>query len=167
MDKYQELYQLAKHLVEQTESRFDTIDAKAANYLSALTLLLGAAAFFLKWVTDTLIPLDGNLEWSLGILGVAETLSVVAAWWLVFRVLRIHRIRVPPLNDEMIRLFDEHEAVDIYYALARRYKDAWAENQTVNDAKLRDLALGYQAIILSVVLLLAFAALYAAYVWTR
>jgi hypothetical protein len=166
MSKYQDLYHLAKDLVEQTEARFDTIDAKAANYLSVLTLLIGASAFFLKWVTDTLIPPRGPLPWTLSIVALGIAGSVVAAWLTVFRVLRSHRLRMPPLNEEMIRFFDEHDEVDLYYALTRRYKDAWAANEAVNDAKLRDLARGYRLIIITVVLLAVFSMLYTAYVWS-
>lgn len=167
MNKYEELYRLAKDLVEQTEARFDTIDDKAANYLSVLTLLVGAAAFFIKWVTDTLIPPQQPLQWLLCVVAVAVTLCVVTAWWLVFRVLRIHKIKMPPLNDEMIRFFDEHDETDIYYALAKEYKGAWEDNQAVNNAKLRDLAIGYRMIIITGSLLLVFATLYAVYVWTK
>jgi hypothetical protein len=166
MSKYEQLYHLAKDLVEQTEARFDTIDAKAANYLSVLTLLIGAAAFFLKWVTDTLIPPAGVLQWTLSVVALGVGSCVVAAWLTVFRVLRSHRLRMPALNDEMIQFFDANEEVDIYYALVRRYEQAWAQNEMVNDTKPRDLARGYRLIILTVVLLTAFAALYTAYVWT-
>jgi hypothetical protein len=165
MNKYEELYRLAKDLVEQTEARFDTIDAKAANYLSVLTLLIGAAAFFLKWVTDALIPPVGLLQWTLSLVALSIASSVVAAWLTVFRVLRSHRLRMPALNDEMIQFFDAHEETDIYYALARSYKAAWAQNEIVNDTKLQDLARGYRLIILTVALLATFAGLYTVYVW--
>jgi hypothetical protein len=143
----------------------DAVDGKAADYLSVLTLLVGAAGFFLKWVADTLIPPRQPLQWFLCLAALAVMIAVLTAWWHVFGALRTHRIKSLPLNDEMIRFFDEHGEVDIYYALANRYKEAWAENQIVNDSKLRDLALGYRAIILSVMLLLAFAALYTLYAW--
>lgn len=165
MNKYEELYRLAKALAEQTEARFDTIDAKAASYLSVLTLLVGVAAFFLKWITDTLIPPTGVLEWLLCIVGLAVTALVAVSWWLVFRVLRIHRIRTPPLSKEMIQFFDEHDETDLYFALAKRYQEAWAANHAVNEAKAGDLAGGYWAIILTGATLLLFSALYVIYTW--
>ncbi|MFQ5550027.1 MAG: hypothetical protein ACE5FJ_02170 [Gemmatimonadales bacterium] len=165
MDKYEELYRLAKDLVEQTEARFDTIDGKAASYLSVLTILIGAAAFFLKWVTDTLIPPESPLAWVMCVVALGIAASVVAAWLLVFGVLRIHRIDIPPMNEEMIRFFREHEPVDIWFGLAVRHKNAWRTNQAANDAKLAELALGYRMIIFTMMLLVLFTGLYAAYVW--
>lgn len=166
MNKYEELYRLAKDLAEQAEARFDTIDGKATSYLSVLTLLVGVAAFFLKWITDTLIPPAGVFEWLLCILGIGITASVIVSWWLVFRVLRIHRVWILPLSDEMIEFFTKHQETDLRFALARRYRHIWAANQAVNEAKTRDLAAGYRAIIFTGVILIFFATLYVAYTWT-
>ena len=165
MNKYEELYRLAKDLAEQTEARFDTIDGKAASYLSVLTLLVGVAAFFVKWITDTLIPPTTLLEWSLAFVAVGLVALVAVSWWMVFRVLRVHRIWTPPLTNEMLAFFEEHEETDLYFALAKRYQEAWARNQAVNETKAADLAAAYRAIILPGVLLIVFSVLYIAYIW--
>ena len=67
MDKYKELYDLAREAAAQTEARFDQIDAKASTYLAVFTVLLGGAGYFVKWVADQLLPPRDPLQWLLTI----------------------------------------------------------------------------------------------------
>ncbi len=46
MGKYKGLYDYSKGVFETEHDRFKSIDGKAAQYLSVLTLLIGIAGFF-------------------------------------------------------------------------------------------------------------------------
>ncbi len=166
MDKYKELYDFAREAVAQSEARFDAVDAKASNYLSVFTVLLGAAGFFVKWVADSLIPPGDLLESILGILAVMTAGLVAATWVQLLRVLKVHRIQVIPLNDETIKFFRHNRVVDVYFGLSRTLTDVWGVNQSVNEAKLRALTRAYRLMMVTLVLVVAFAFLYVFRVWS-
>jgi hypothetical protein len=165
MDKYAELYQLTKESLAQSEERFDSIDGKASSYLSVLTLLVGAAGFFVRWGVDTLVPPAGVLELTALALALGTTGALVMAWLRAFQVLRVHKIRGMILGDETIQFFDNNRLIDIYYALARENTVAWQANRAVSDAKAATLASAYRWITATVVLLLVFSTLYLALRW--
>lgn len=166
MSKYAELYQLTKEEYRQSEVRFDTIDGKAANYLSVLTLLLGAAGFFVHWVAENLLPPRTWLAWILVAIALLTGAGLIIAWFLIFSVLRVHKFKIVQITDEMLAFFRENTQVDIHYALAKRFKEAWEENHAALDLKAERLARGYDWIVRTVTLLVLFSLLYASYIWS-
>ena len=167
MEKYKELYDLAREAVAQAEARFDTIDSKASMYLSVLTFLVGGATFFAKWVADQQLPPSDFLDWTLVAMAVAIAACIALAWFRVFAILRVDRIRILPLDRGTIDFFDRNTLVDVYYALARGYSAAWQINRDVNEEKLRKLTSGYRLIMVTMVLVLVACALYGARAWLR
>jgi hypothetical protein len=165
LDKYKELYDLAREATGQTERRFDTVESKAAAYLSVLTALVGAGGFFAKWVADELLPPKQFLDWCLVGLAVATLAFLSAAWLLVFGALRVSRIRVLALGQDTLEYFRQNTLVDIYYAMAKGFADAWAVNNDVNAKKLRKLTFAYRIIIVLVALVLLFSVLYGVRAW--
>jgi hypothetical protein len=165
MEKYKELYDLSREAVAQAEARFDAIETKASIYLSVLTVLVGTAGFFAKWAADHLLPPVGALSWLLVVFAGATVSCVAAAWFLVLQVLRVHRIRVLPLDDATLAFFRHNKLVDIYYALARDFAEAWQTNTGVNERKLQKLTFAYRMIMVTIVVSLVFGFLYAVRAW--
>jgi hypothetical protein len=165
MRKYAELYQLTKDSLAQAEQRFNAIDGKASSYLAVLTLLVGTAAFFVKWVVDSFVPPVGIPHLAMVLLAVGMTGALVMSWYRAFQVLRVHRTRGILLGDKTIEFFDENRLIDIYYALAKENTVTWQANRAVNDAKAATLASAYRWITATVVLLLLFSSLYLALKW--
>ena len=165
MSKYAELYQLAKEEYRQSEVRFDTIDGKAINYLSALTLLVGASGYFVKWVVDNFIPPRSLPAWILTGLAALTAGALILAWGRVFSVLRVHKFKTFLLTDETLLFFQRNTEADIHFALARGFKDAWAENRAALELKAERLARGYDWIVRAMILLVLFSALYGTYIW--
>ncbi len=165
LDKYKELYDLCREAAAQAEARFDTIETKAATYLSVLTVLVGAGGFLAKWVADTLIPPHALLDRCLVALAAVTLPSLAVAWWLAFSALRVSRIRVLELDAEMLGFFRGNNLTNIYYAMARGFVEAWETNGRVNGEKLRKLTFAYRTIILLVILMLLFCLLYAMRAW--
>ncbi|SRR6266545_4382495 len=166
MDKYKELYDLCREAVAQAEARFDAIETKASIYLSVLTVLVGTAGFFAKWAADHLVPPVGVLSWMLVVTAGATVMSVVAAWFLVLQVLRVHRIKVLPLDQGTLAFFRRNKLVDIHYALARDFAEAWQTNTAVNERKLQKLTFAYRMIMVTIVVALLFGLLYAVRAWS-
>src|SRR5208283_5521963 len=97
MEKYKELYNLSKEVLNEELSRFTRIDDKAVKYLSVLTLVAGISGFFGKWIIDNLIPPKTGTEWALVILAFLLFIMIFVSWSLIFNVLRLHNITKMPL----------------------------------------------------------------------
>ena len=70
LEKYRDLYVLSKEVLAEEQQRFHRIDEKASRYLSVLTFVVGADAFFGNWILENLVPPDSGWEWLLVVLGV-------------------------------------------------------------------------------------------------
>ena len=167
MEKYKELYELSKEVLKEELSRFTRIDDKAAKYLSVLTLAAGAAAYFGKWVIDNLIPPKSSLEWVMVTLAALLCAAIFVSWFFIFNALRLHNLTKPPLNDEVIKFFDDNNMIDIYYALTKGNRDALKVNRDTTDRKSRRLYDGYNAIIVSGFILVAFLSLFVVHSWNN
>jgi len=167
MDKYKELYAYSKEVLNEELGRFNRIDEKASKYLSALTLVAGASAFFGKWVIDNLIPPKTYLEWALVLAAALLGIAIFVSWILIFNSLRLHSLIKPPLNAESIKFFNDNEMIDIYYALAKGNKEALEKNRATTDSKSKKLYQGYLAINISGIILVVFLLIFIVYSWNN
>ena len=167
MEKYKELYELSKEVLKEELSRFTRIDEKAAKYLSVLTLVAGAAAYFGKFVIDNLIPPKTVLEWVLVIIAASLCAAIFVSWFLIFNALRLHNLTKPPLNNEIIKFFDDNRMIDIHYALTKGNKDALKVNRYTSDRKSKRLYHGYNAMIVSCFILVVFLSLFVVHSWNN
>lgn len=166
MDKYKELYDFAREAVAQSEARFDAVDAKASNYLSVFTVLIGGAVLLVKWVADHFLPPHGLLDVLMVILALPTAALVAATWLSLLSVLKVHQIRVLPFDEATLQYFHANRLVDIHFNVARSLSEAWIVNQGVNERKLEKLTAAYQMMIVSLVLILLFSVLYAVHTWS-
>jgi hypothetical protein len=167
LEKYKELYDLSKEVLNEEHNRFTWIDDKAAKYLSALTLVAAVAGFFGKWLIVSLIPPKTEIEWVLFIVGATLFIMMFVSWFLLLDVLRVQRNITMPLDDETISFFDDNELVNIYYNLARGNKDALEENEKITNIKAKWLKYGYISMCLSVVLLGLFVVVFVLHSWNE
>ena len=63
LEKYRELYSLAKEVYNSELNRFDKIDDKAAKYLTSLTFVIGIFGLFGKWIIAEALPPSNLVEW--------------------------------------------------------------------------------------------------------
>lgn len=156
MDKYEHLFNLAKSVFQEELDRFYRIDGKASQYLTILTLLIGAGGYFGNWVIDNAFPPSSFIEWLLFLLACGIIASLVFAWYFNFRVLKSHALIKLPLDDETIEFYSNNELVDIHYAMTNGIKDALNKNKATTDKKSKFLFRGYKAILTTGTLLLIF-----------
>jgi hypothetical protein len=168
MDKYEALFTWSNEVLAEEHDRFHRIDEKAARYLSALTFLAGAYAFFAQWMVGelALIPPRSMMDWILVSVAALVFLAIIAAWSLTLSVLRIHLLFKRSLNDEMIHFFDDHSMIDIHFALARRNATTLAKNRDVADRKSNRLRWSYVVMQAAITLLAILSALYVAHHWS-
>ena len=88
MDKYQELYNLAKEVYQEELKRSSEIDQKAAIYLTVLTFLIGAFAFFGNNILKTTLPPTDFIDWTLLALSAILLILLLSAWFCIFGSIR-------------------------------------------------------------------------------
>jgi hypothetical protein len=167
MDRYEELYRLAKEVHAEEVRRFDLASQKAAWFLSALSVLLGLAAVLAKWLLAALLPPRDLMSWILFVFGVLLFVFIAIAWAASFRVLRGVKLSKMPLNDEMISFFLNNREVDIQHALARNYEEGHRHNRKRVDAQSRLLGQAHTFMVLAFVAFLLFSIIGVAYVWSH
>lgn len=164
LKKYKELYDLSKEVFYDELGRSTRIDEKASKYLTVLTLLLGAFAFFGKRLLDSILPPKNPIEWLLVIVSGLLLVFLVITWFLIFKVFKGHEFKKIPID---INFFDEHELIDIYYALSRGIKEALNLNRQQGDSKNRNLSRSFVLIRIIVVLLAIILILFTVHIWSE
>jgi len=165
MDKYKELYDHSKDVFKEELNRFKRIDIKATQYLTVLTLLIGAAGYFGKWLIDYVIPPNTFLDWSLLLIGILILFSLIVGWYLNFVVLKLQNLLKIPLNDETIEFYSNNKLIDIYFAMSKGFKESLNHNRKITNKKAKYLAYGYKSIIVSVSFLVLFTSLFLVKKW--
>ncbi len=163
MEKYRELFNLSKKVLNEEINRYRSLDEKAYRYLTALTFLLGMYGFFVSKLFPRLFPPHCFLDWLLVIILFLLFLFIVLSWFLLFSILRTACLATTPLN---ISFFEKNKLVNIYYSLAKTNREALLRNTRTNDHKSVLLKWGYccmQVTMLLIVLLFICFAFYACY----
>jgi hypothetical protein len=159
IEKYRELYDLSNTLLEEEHKRFSRLEDKASRYLTILTVLIGLVATFSKEFFKTLLPPSNLLSWMILNSTIAAFISLVVAWFLVFWAMKTQTLRTRPLNQDMLKFFDEQKEINIYYGLAKANTKAFEENRRKIDMKSKLLTYGHVMIICVVVFLVLLLAL--------
>jgi hypothetical protein len=162
LEKYKELYELSKEVFNEELNRSEFIDEKASKYLTALTFLVGAFAFFGREIFSSFLPPDDNIEWLLVIIAAVLLVSLIAAWFKIFSVFKTHEYSKIPID---ITFFDNNRLVDIYHAMARGIRIELLNNRATTDTKSRKLYHGYILLCIVVVCLVALLVLLALQTW--
>ena len=149
--KYEELYRLSKEGLDEELSRFKRVDEKASRYFSALSILLVVSGFAGRPTLEAMLPPTTLWDWLSVGCGLALLLSLLTAVLVVFSVLRTsYQLTKMPVSHELVRFFDDHQYLDIIYALSKGNVEAVDENRRVSDQKIFRLAWGYRLILLSI-----------------
>ena len=160
--KYGELYLLSKEVFSSEWDRFNRIDQKASWLLSALTIIIGLASLSGKMSLGRISRLDNLLEFSLALLGVSLLGCIAKAWYHLVQVLKLRPLQRPPLNEDLIKFFDENDRlIDIYFALSKRYTEFLPRNIASTDHKAAQLRKAYTLMECALVLLVLMALFYA------
>lgn len=165
MDKYKELYDLSKEMLQAEQGRFNRVDQKASMYLGALTVLLGITGYFVKWVSENIVPPSGLLQWTLLAQTALALLLMLGAWFAVLLVLKMSGTHKTRLDESMLRFFKDHRQVDVYWGMARRVTKGYRLNIAVTDSKIRRLTWAYRFLVVLVVILASLAITLVLYGW--
>jgi hypothetical protein len=157
IQKYKELYDLAKESFAEELARLQRLDSKASNYLSTLTILIGIYGYFVQYALDKCYPAkcwhETVLLISLALLGIL----LVLTWYVVFRVIKMqsyHKISVEP------EFYKNNELGSIYYSMATDMKVNMLKNREIDDKKALRLTVGYWLIMFDAFFIIVSAVIY-------
>ena len=156
MDKNEELYKYSKDVLDEEFQRFKKIDDKATRYLSILTAIIGIYALLGRLTFANLIPPENIVQGVTLVLGISVLAALLYSWYLLFKAVRLHEVKKPPLTDEVFNYFNGNDTSDILYGLAWNNKLAFETNRKTSDEKTKILSKGYRSIAIAVSLLVLF-----------
>lgn len=164
LKKYKELYDLSREVFSEELSRSARIDDKASKYLTLITFLLGAYAFFCKRILDSILPPKSLLEWLLIAISSLLLIFLTIAWFITFKIIMIHEFRKIPID---IDFFDNNQLKEIYYGLSEGIKDNLMINRDKINLKSKKLYYSYNLIRIIVVTLVILSLLFAVHAWSN
>jgi|GEM_PF-4856946 len=153
IEKYRELYEYSRDMHFRQIERANRIDQKAAIFLSALTVLIGFAGFFLKSSMEIAIPPKGTIDYIFLGLTILSCVTVVGSWFSFLLVLRIRNLENLRLDSQLLDFFKSNRRVDVHYAISERASEAFSVNDAHIVSKLQRLTFGYLFAIVGVALL--------------
>lgn len=162
LEKYKELYDLSREVFSEELSRSASIDDKASKYLTVITFLLGAYAFFCKRILDSILPPKNLLEWLLFVISSLLLIFLTIAWFITFKIIMIHEFRKIPID---IDFFDNNELKEIYYGLSVGIKNNLIINRDKINRKSKNLYYSYNLIRMIVVTLVILSLLFGVHAW--
>lgn len=164
LEKYKELYLYSTDILLKEHERFNRADEKASQYATMFFFLMGAVAYFDKWIFDRLKWPDNifNLILDLPLVTVGVIALAVSAvgLFLAHHTIKLRPVVSRPLNQEVLDFFEKQTRLTVYYGLAKENSNAYAENKKATDAKYTILKWVYYIMILVFALLAILAVLY-------
>lgn len=162
IEKYKELYNLAKEAFNEELSRAFRIDEKASKYLTVLTFLIGIYGFFIKQILQVILPPNDLIEWVLFLIFTVILLLLVVTWFQTFGVLKVHEYRKMPID---LDFFDKNELIDIYFTMAKGIKENMIQNRKTTDKKSKKLYKSYKLLQITIILFIVFIISFVIYAW--
>lgn len=152
IQKYKELYDLAKYAFEEEIARSSRIDEKASRYFSVLSLLLGILGLVSTSYLSLYIPPKDIFD-QLGLLFFGFFAILIGiSWCQTFRVFRVSELKTIPINEAMIDYYKKANIIEIYQSVTEtNFKEGVAHNKKASQRKAKLLSSSYKYIIVSFV----------------
>ena len=166
IEKYKELYSYSTDILLKEHERFNRADEKASKYASMFFFLIGAVAYFDKWIFDRL-KWPHNLfslllDLPLITVGVITLIASAIGLILAHHAIKVRPVVGRPLDKDVLDFFENETRITIYYGLAKENSNAYAENKKATDAKYTILKWAYYIMLLVFALLAVLAIMYIA-----
>lgn len=144
MKKYEALYALAKGAYDADIARLDAAEAKAARFVSLLTILVGLNA---AGYVDFLAAMHDWPRWSARVFVVSYAASSVLnaiAFVYFFRALAVSKVLALRVEGEFSDHFQKHPYVEVLFSMARRFFQVTAELRKKVDTKPLYVRIGFR-----------------------
>jgi hypothetical protein len=170
LEKYKELYSFSTDILLKELERFSSADEKASKHATMFFFLIGAVAYFDKWIFDRLkwpdFPTGLPPDWPLVVVGLAALIASAFGLWLSsLAALRLRPVLSRPLNQQILDFFENESRITIYYGLARENSKAYEENRKATEGKFALLQWSNYLMLLVFTLLAELVVMYCLYSW--
>jgi hypothetical protein len=169
LEKYKELYLYSTDVLLKEQERFNKADEKASKYATMFFFLIGAIAFFDKWIVDKIkwpnFPFSLPPDLPLIVVGSITLIVCAVGLFLAQYAMKLYPLVSRPLNQDILDFFENKTQITIYYKLAEGNSSAYAENKKASDAKYTILKWSYYIMILVFALLAVLVVMYCWYSW--
>ena len=135
MDKYIELYNLAKKALEEQHNRYSGYTDKASKYLTVLTIVIGVYSYYIPKLYEQILPPDDFKKILLLLFSFFSIITLIIAWFSSLRIYKVDKLYILPLNNEMLEFFLNNTPIDIYYALSSRISERMIDNEKILELK--------------------------------
>ena len=171
--KYKELYEYSTDILLKELERFNRADEKAAKYSTAFVFLLGVVSYFDKWIfeklqwTDFPVRLPGDLPMFMAaIAGLLALILSIAGLFLTIHAIKLRPVKSRPLNEDILKFFEDNKRLDIYYGLARENSNALNEHRKETEKKQKTIVRAYFLMQLTLITLVGLFVMFCLYSWT-
>ena len=154
IDKYKEMYLLARDLYYEQIATFDHLEEKTSKHLYAFSIPLGALLIITKWITKQYSGFALNLETAVLFFYFLTILSFAFGWVVTFIALKLEKMLSLELNKKYIETFKTHKAIEIYKSLTINYKKAYKNIRIINIRKGQWIRISYWCTIVAFILLM-------------
>ena len=166
LEKYKELYSYSTDILLKEHERFNRADEKASKFATMFFFLIGAVAYFDKWIFDRLTwphnLLSLLLDLPLIMVGLITLIASAVGLLLAHHVIKTRPVVGRPLDRDVLDFFENETRITIYYGLAKENSNAYAENKKATNAKYAMITWLYRIMILVFALLAVLAVMYIA-----
>lgn len=158
-----DMFKLAQELSNNEISRFQWAEEKAARYLTATSILLGASTLIGSRVLANVGRPSDIYGWLLAGVCLVLFASLTIAWSYTHRALSIETLGKLPLNERMIEFLSANDGESVYKGLVEKLREAHAENRQKANARTGYLRIAHRALYSSGFALVLASAMYTIY----
>jgi hypothetical protein len=163
--KYEELYRLAKEVVNRELDRAKRKDDQASRYFSVFSIVLGLTGTFGKSIIDRAVPPGDAFQWVCVLSGALFAVCMLAALLLALQALKAEPLHEISLTEELLTRFRFEPYLDALFALTRALAQAEERNRLLIDRKARKLELGHAFFVVALASLIVCVSAFAGQGW--
>lgn len=123
-EKFELLYNYSRQSFESELQRFKNIEDKASKFISLLSIAIVGYTAIIQAYAKLFFPPDNIISWACLIFIAFTYITLISAWSLLFRTLKLMEMPRLPLNDSMIEHFKEYDLPTVHYTLSITCKDS-------------------------------------------
>lgn len=151
VEKYRHIYEYSKNCYMDELSRYQTLEAKIGRYINLLSILIAGFSIlvgsFLSELESALFCLSVFILFFVALTYITLLFSLVSIW----KSLKFNEMPRMPFSDEFIQYaeIDKNNLSTLFIDYAHNAKEAISKARSVNELKVSDAKLGYQALAIS------------------
>ncbi|MBT4120235.1 MAG: hypothetical protein HOG89_01730 [Candidatus Peribacter sp.] len=152
LEKWEEWYALTKEELENTEVRFDKIEAKMSRYSVLITFIIGIVAIKLFSFIEFWKSADSCLDYYFVVSFISLGISAYIALFLYILSLEFETFYRTPVNPDSLIFFKENDYINAIWAMSESNMKAINKNKAIIEKKLFIAHMAYRFTLATIIL---------------